>query len=130
MSPRSKDDEQEFLELQAKWDKKLKKSGFNDIEQRNDGNLKVSSQRIIRAQENATAHQAKVDYYRLAGQFLWEYPFKRGLDKFIWSLHAEGVSLRDISDEIKKKKHKTMTKNKVHEVVKRLEDEMIAKCRK
>lgn len=124
-----KKDDKEFEALRAKWYAKLKKDEFDDIEQL-DGQLKVHSQRIIRAQENKVAHEAKVDYYRLAGQFLHEYQFKRGLDKFIWSRHADGVSLRDIAEEIKTKKRKTIDKNKVHEIVKRLEDEMIAKCRK
>ena len=112
----------EFLKLHRDWAKKLKKSGFEDIE-RKEGVLKTSSMENVRNLYTVEQFNIKEEYYRLAGQFLHEYKFKTQVDKRIWELHSEGVSVRNI---IKKLKHRGITayKDLVHGTIKQLAEEM------
>lgn len=84
-------------DLQKKWDKILAKSGFVDIEplngngSRNTPFLKNHSTRFAKRYNPLTE-----EYYRLAGQF--EYELEEGtFQRWVWSLHAEGKSLRQMT---------------------------------
>ncbi len=118
----------EFKALKKKWDAKLVKSGLENIEQE-DGNLKKWSNSLYKNESNPVVIQAKEEYYRLAAQMLHDYPFKNGVERYIWEQHSEGLSIRDIVKKLKKSGAKTH-KNKVHRVVQTLVKEMIAKCSK
>lgn len=120
----------EFLALQAKWYGKLKKSGFKDAEQDED-HLKVWSSRLFNGTVNGqqftqkrSYYESREDYYRLAGWFLNEYPFKTPKDKLIWQLHSEGISIRNII-LILKKKHFKVHVRMVHPLLKELTKTMI-----
>ncbi len=89
--------------LQEKWDKKLKDSGFEDIENRSTGKLHDWSTRWTR-RDNELTIEARREYYRAAGQFLYEHKFSNETEKRIWSLHSEGRSVRDIVAALKKEK--------------------------
>ncbi len=92
-------------ELQDLWYKKLKDDGFKDIET-SEYFLKwpVEGQIQQNLHENRSRYnEAKQDYYRLVGYFLHDYDFKVDKEKLIWEMHAEGLSLRKISMELKKK---------------------------
>ncbi len=80
----------EFRALQAEWDQKLKESGFVDCEQR-DEHLKVWSMRVA-LHHSDSQREAKEEYYRAAGHFLYDYPFSDPAERRIWELHCEGVS--------------------------------------
>lgn len=114
----------EFKKLQAKWYEKLKKKGFQDIEQQ-DGNLKVWSSHLFKSSYNEITTPAKEDYYRIAGQFLHEYKFENAAEKLIWRLHSDGHSIRHIVQTLKKKGLKAH-KNGVHAKIQRLARKM--KC--
>lgn len=116
----------EFLALKKKWDKKLKSSGFEDIEQ-DDGNLKLWSSHFFKVRFNETLFGAKEEYYRLAGQFLHEKVFKDHKTKLIWQLHSEGISIRDIVIALKKRGFKAY-KNAVHRIVQDLTEQMLEKA--
>lgn len=116
----------EFLALKKKWDKKLEKSGLENIEQ-DDGNLKLWSSHFFKARFNATLFGAKEEYYRLAGQFLHEHVFEDHKTKLTWQLHSEGVSIRDIVIALKKRGFKAY-KNAVHRVVQDLTERMLEKA--
>lgn len=118
MSPRPA---KSFKSLQTEWYKKLKDSGFNDIEQDEDNLTQWSSSKIYRGQNNGASfedamlkREMTTEYYRLAGQFLHEHVFKNDKEKLIWRLHSEGLSLRDISATLKS------NKDAVHAIVKPL----------
>lgn len=92
----------EFLELNAKWSKKLEKSGFEDIEYPN-GTLKLWTSYFFKTRYKENVYEAKEEYYRLANQFLHDYKFKTALDKKIWKYHASGMSQRLIDKKIGRK---------------------------
>lgn len=108
-----KKQQKSYQELKDTWYKKLKKSGFEDIEQDN-GLLKSwESHRVLK--ESAKGHsvstilqrvESKTTYFRLAGQFLYDHTFETDLDRIIWTKHAEGMSKRAISQTLKKMRFK------------------------
>ncbi len=133
MDNKSKD----FLKLQREWDAKLAESGFEDIEQRRndqrDGEcredkLKLWSSSFYGLHDNELLRDAQESYYRLAGQFLYDYPFKDKHDRLVWELHAGGMSRRNILKELKRRKVKTYT-SKVQYAIERLAKEMMKKCK-
>lgn len=113
--------------LQTSWYKKLENEGFEDIEQDED-NLKLWSIEFFRTRYNKSLYEAKEEYYRLAGSFLYEYSFKDATDKFIWKLHAQAISTRDIEEKLKATPHKHIKKDAINDIVRKLAKEMIKKC--
>ena len=91
----------EFKTLKNSWYSKLKKSGFNDIEQ-DENLLKVWDNKhfLVRYGDS---FKAKEEYFRIAGQFLYEYEFENKLEKHIWTKHIEGLSVHDIAKFLYKK---------------------------
>lgn len=94
----------ELKKLQTKWYAKLKKEGFKDVEQP-DGNLKVWHSYFFKVHHNETVYQAKEDYYRKAGHFLHEHIFQDSREKLIWTLHTDGISVRNIVKALHKKRY-------------------------
>lgn len=119
MDPKSK----AFKELEKKWYTKLEKSGFKDIEQP-DGNLKVWASSACKNYAEPNVRAAKEEYYRMAGQFLYDYKFTSAIDKFAWKHHANGVSIRSIVGLLAKKGIKS-NKRTIHEKLQRLAKEML-----
>lgn len=128
--------------LTKTWYKKLKDSGFNDIEQEN-GLLKDYSNRFYRSQfkedsgdslENkiqskTLINEAKEEYYRLAGQFLHEHNFNSLVDRHIWKSHSEGLSSRAISKNLRIITGKTYNKDNVSAIIKSFVDIMLKDIR-
>lgn len=133
--------------LQDEWDKKLKDSGFEDIETKK-GMLKSWSSDIVqkrRANRNnathyqkgskntviiqdpnkvtATAIEAQQTYYLYAGYFLNDYTFDSEFDKTIWTYHSEGISYREIVKLLKGVKIE-MNKDSVNKIVERYRKSM------
>lgn len=79
--------------LKAKWEKKLKNSGFNDIENA-DGSLKaeVDPRTIAYALKDGRS-----EYYMQATQFLNRFKFSTALERSVWHMHSEGSSFRTIA---------------------------------
>jgi len=122
--PRSK----QFSTLQAEWYKKLKDSGFNDIERKN-GDIIHSAEDNIVTHYDQNSFEAKRDYNRLAGQFLHDYKFKSNLERLVWEHHVEGMSIRNIVKTLKAKRI-NVYKRKIHELLNRLIEEMVTRARK
>lgn len=104
MTANSKD----LKKLQKVWYKKLKKSGFEDIE-KDENTLKHWATRVFKESSNGSYYNEKEvyyksreEYYRMAGRFLWDFTFDNKLEHKIWSLHSEGMSIRDIGALIRK----------------------------
>lgn len=113
----------EFKALKAKWYKKLKDTGFEDIEQ-DETYLKVWSSYFFKVNYNATLFEAKEDYYRMAGYFLNEHKFESEYDRLVWSMHADGLGIREIAKRLRRKKMKAYV-TLVHSVVRRLSKVMV-----
>lgn len=112
-----------LTELQEKWYKKLKNEGFDDIEQ-DEQNLKRWDGRYFRNEYNSTTFEAKKTYYQEAGKFLNYYKFQSILDKKIWTLHSDGLTVRAIVIELEQRGYK-IYKFKVQETIKRLAQVML-----
>jgi hypothetical protein len=118
----------EFLALQKKWYKKLADEGYKDIEQA-DGLLK--SWNFGRKDHIDLGVRAiRAEYYRLAGQFCYVHKFKSSLEKAIWQMHSEGISIRRISRALWPKNPDIyLDRNRVYITIKKLAKVMIVEAR-
>lgn len=107
---------------QKLWAKKLKDSGFVDIEYPG-GTLRSTSPQSFK-NKSLIAFETTREYYILAEHFLHEYQFKTELERVIWEYHANGLSVRDISDTLKKVKISKLKRTAVWEILKRLDAEL------
>ncbi len=98
--------------LLAKWEQKLKDSGFVDIESKygNDWHLKrYESNYFVQASHGwrgPDVHQAHVKYFEDARARMHTYNFNNKYDKTIWWLHANGLYIREIAKLVKCSKSK------------------------
>lgn len=120
-------DNKDFKALQTEWYRLLKDEGFDDIEQ-SDGNLKVWTCYRFKVPYNEVSHRARVNYYRLAGQFLYDHKFKNKRERTIWELHSQGISDRQITHMMKKRNFK-IYKFLVQSTVAKLSYLMVQKCK-
>jgi hypothetical protein len=98
-------DQNKFKELQRKWYKKLLNDGFVDIENENHQLRDFETQKYSKNIFNGLPFAdwirmklAKMEYYTLARQFIYIHKFPSVKIKKIWSMHAEGLSCRQIED--------------------------------
>lgn len=117
----------DFKSLDAKWKQKLKKSGFEDIEQP-DGLLKIWASYFFKVRSNGTTEQAKEEYYRLAGHLLYDHKFPTARHKAVWELHAIGQTLDEITAALKSRNFK-MSRDRVYKIIKELSGIMVEQCR-
>jgi len=114
---------QSYNELKEVWYKKLADEGFEDLETDED-RLKKYLQTIF-SRKNVTEQgggwQAKAAYYQMADRFLAEHDFITELEKTIWEYHANAISLRDISETLRKAGVEAMSRQSVWLIVRRLE---------
>lgn len=125
-----KHNSKEFLDLQTKWYKKLKDSGFKDCEKTEEYIKNPSADIAAKVSKNQVYYQAKEEYYRLAGYFLSDYKFTENKHKFIWQLNCEGKGLRQIAKAMKEQGFKTSNKDSVGTVIKTLNKLMLEMYRK
>lgn len=132
--------QRDFAALTKEWDKKLKKSGFEDIEQPN-GQLKTWSSQFYRPtkthrgtvdEDKVAVLELKSEYYRLAEHFLNQYKFESKYEKAAWKLHSEGKSYRTIVNSLKFKfpnNEFAINKDSVNSLIKGLAKQMIIDVR-
>ena len=82
--------------LKAKWAKKLAKSGFIDIENK-DGSIK---EEIHSRTLDYALNDGRMEYYNQAQDFLNRGKFSSLLDYTVWKMHTEGTSFRTIGIEL------------------------------
>lgn len=92
----------EFLKLQNMWYKKLKDSGFDDIEEYNE---KLGSDAISFLKRSSKSLSYKYNeetfsYYQTYRDFLSHGDFSSCLDRTIWEMYSEGMSIRRILVEL------------------------------
>ena len=88
----------ELKRLQSVWDKKLKKSGFEDLEDRT-GRLKQRANNCYR-QQKAVQIENKQLYFDLVATYLHREYFTNSTALLIMTRRAEGHSIKEISEEI------------------------------
>lgn len=108
--------------LAREWAKKLKDSGFVDIEE-TDGRLKKWESHFFTHRPDKVFQDAKAEYYRMAGHFLHDHLFVDEEEKLIWTLHADGKGQRQIIKEMQRRGYVAHF-NKVGSIVRRLSAEM------
>lgn len=92
---------EKFKKLNKKWQEKLNKTDFKDIEQE-DGNLKLWTTHFFKIHYNEILFNAKETYYRMATQFLHEHRFDNQLEQQIWELHCKGMGYISIDKHLGK----------------------------
>lgn len=99
--------QQKFNNLQEIWYKKLKDSGFEDLEEPRVGNndksyhwLKQWHNQYFQQRYTPSQFDAKQDYFILASRFLFEHKFENTLEKNIWKLHSEGEYIRETAKKL------------------------------
>lgn len=111
----------QLKQLQDKWYAKLKDSGFSDIENNRDGSLKDWSSSVHAKKTSSTVrYVAKETYYRWAGFFLNDHSFLTKRDRVIWTMHAEGNSIRTIAKALKTSPRKDSYIEVVRTTIKKL----------
>lgn len=118
-----KNNQKTLNQLVKEWDKRLKESGFDDIENRKTGKLRkfggdvyfghlsdigassdkkisLNKKHLNRRYTTLVWKESQAEYFRIASQCLHERDFKTVLDRIIWQLHAEGLSYQEISKEL------------------------------
>lgn len=107
-------------ELKKIWYDKLKDSGFVDIETNHPKEyLKAWHAHYFQCRYTEVEFSLKQEYFRKASIFFWDYDFESHTEQEIWRLHAEGFSLRDISELLKSGGIK-MNKDTVNKTILRL----------
>lgn len=90
----------EFKKLQAKWYRKLKRTGFKDIEARGTLSSRGNGAKSNAVWVNAEVIEERSAFYRLASQFFHDFDWKDKKDKRIWELFADGKSVQQIANAI------------------------------
>lgn len=114
----SKSKKTELERLKEIWYKKLKDTGFDDIELSEQYSNRRSTSRS-NDWIDPLLRQATEDYYTMAYHFLHSYEFESEIEKVIWEYHAEGLSIRNIVKILKDVKVET-NRIKVWKTVNRL----------
>lgn len=134
----------DFKKLQDKWYKKLKDSGFEDIEQdeqrlkrwdsmyfitRHTSFVGNSAKQVAGSHRKLSTDQFKSqqEYYQLAGVFLHNHQFKDSKERTIWELHSEGYPTSDIYKVMKAKKQAVYLEG-IHKTIKALAKIMVDQC--
>lgn len=112
-----------FKKLQAKWYKKLKASGFEDIEDVSSPNelLKTWDSQYFLQRYDPGRFKAKERYFELARQFLQDHVFETTREKDIWAEHAEGRSTREIA------RRRRIPAGRIRKIIKPLEELMLGR---
>lgn len=103
--------------LQDIWYKKLKDSGFKDIEHA-DGTSKHAKPQSNKWLD-PDQRQVVLDYYCMAYHFLNSHAFDSELHKVMWEYYSEGLSMRAIATAINSvfPKRRRISKDKVHRII-------------
>lgn len=109
----------EFKKINRKWKKKLKASGFKDIES-NEFTLQHFSYEIAYKHNTFT-----LDYYSKCDSFLLTHTFPNQIDKLIWQMHADGKSVRQIEAYLLLNGISEISYRTVHNKIKAIEAVML-----
>lgn len=89
-----------FKRLQSHWYKKLKDSGFEDIENVNSpGESLHQWHSFYFFNYSKASFDIRWSYYQRATELLYDYVFENITERKIWAAHANGDSIRKIAAE-------------------------------
>lgn len=114
---------QTFSQLKDLWYKKLKDSGFDDIESDED-HLKRYMQTMFNQKRVVEQHggwQIKAAYYQMAENFLHNHAFESEIDRAIWEYHTNAIAIRDIVITLNDTKLLKTSRQTVWRTINRLE---------
>ena len=94
----------EFVKLQREWTKKLKESGFSDLEKK-EGDKLPGQFYVGREIKRPERISSSLEYYTQASKFLWDFQFKTENERKIWFYHSEGYTVRQIATFMRHKSH-------------------------
>lgn len=114
--------DKEFKKLQADWDAKLKESGFEDIERNHTFLKRFHKDDMLDTFSNHDG-ATRMEYFAAAGRFLYDYQWESLVDRTVWELHCQGLSVREIARALKGTEVKS--KWKAHQIVQRLKTAMV-----
>ena len=117
-----------FKKLASVWNKKLKDSGFVDIEDKN-GRLKLWTSHYFRTRYTPSSFAARQEYYRMAGQFLHTHVFDSPAEKELWRLHSDGLAAITIYRQLKKRRL-FIARDAVHKTIHALAKVMLREATK
>ena len=110
--------------LQKEWYKKLKDSGFDDIEDTKHPNMPLKAWHSFgRFNVSTMDREASETYYSLARDLLNTHKFKSKLHKIIWEHHCDGQSNRHIEKLINGVCKKDKIRSIILELVKNIKNE-------
>ena len=116
-----------FEQLKKHWYKKLKDTGFRDIEFSEESPYLIDD--YMRSAKAVTRSNLKsiAEHYRLASEFYWIHTFKRKYDKLVWQLYVEGKTERETVRILSKSryKHYRTSRYPVHESIVKTKEAMI-----
>lgn len=92
--------------LQKECYKILAESDFEDIEDTDKSSRLLKAWHSFRFPSiHLSKRQGLEDYYRLAGALLHTFQFEKPIHRFIWELHCEGKSKREIETALQESEH-------------------------
>lgn len=109
-----------FDDLRDEWYKKLKEDGFTDVESVDEkliGRWSTSNFTRVRTRVNM---EQTLEYYNIAGHFLFDYKFEDEFDKQVWQYHTEGMTVREISEILTQTTPIGAKKSNIGKIIKRL----------
>lgn len=91
------DQQKKYQALKKQWYAKLKKSGFNDIE--NDKGLidYVSAKSTLLKKQGPEKIEIAYSFYSAAREMMHKHTFKSSLESTVWAHYSEGDSPRKIA---------------------------------
>lgn len=89
----------EFTRLRTAWYRKLRESGFRDVE-RADGSIADSHRLTWALGMGPLILQARSEYFSAAASYLAEATFPTQTERRIWAMHADGVTIREIASKV------------------------------
>lgn len=91
----------QFKALEEIWYGKLKEDGFEDIEDHTKRERPLCSWHSFKFPAlNAEQREARIVYFEAAKMLLLTHTFEKPIERFIWSLHCEGLSKREIETAV------------------------------
>lgn len=113
---------QDYKKLKHLWYKKLKASGFVDIEYEHNATRQNAAD--FRRKGFRDTIESKREFYELANVFLHVHKFESNLNKTIWEYYSNGISIRNIAKLLKTARIKRMKKSHVGQIVKHYKELM------
>lgn len=114
----------EFKALRDEWYQKLKKDGFEDVEQvvgNKDPNLKAWHSFHFQMSEHATRYSIIQPYYYHAEHFINEHEFEDEMQKRIWEMHTNGDPVRKIAVQLRTPTNQ-LNKDNINEIIRAIQE--------